>query len=149
MQDANVIYPLAPSMPPSYLLHRPCLSQDDLTNGPLGGSDKNHTGLCALGFVLIQHNVLILLNIGPQHSICSISGTMLKCNDPFVENIDDSGIKARTQAPTMTDHPLSHLTFPPWHHSLFATFPFTNDSPYHHQCWATSPPRSASSCRAL
>jgi len=27
-----------PSMPSSYLLHRPCLSQDDLTNGPLGGS---------------------------------------------------------------------------------------------------------------
>jgi len=38
---------------------------------------------------------------------------MSKCNDPFVENIGNHGIKARTQAPTMTDHPPSHLTFPP------------------------------------
>jgi len=87
-----------------------------LLSSPPPSPDKNHTGLCALGFVLIQHNVPILVNIGPQCSVCSISGTMSKCNDPFVENIGDSGIKARTQAPTMTDHPPSHLTFPPWHH---------------------------------
>jgi len=112
-------------------------------------TDKNHTGLCVLGFVLIQQNVLILVNIGPQCSVCSISGTMLKCNHQFVENIGNHRIKARTQAPTMTDHPPSHLTFQPWHHSLIAMFLFTNDSPYHHQCWATSPSRSTSSCRAL
>jgi len=36
--------------------------------------DKNHTGLCALGFVLIQQNVPIVENKGPQCSVCSISG---------------------------------------------------------------------------
>ena len=38
------------------------------------GIDKNHTGLCALDFVLIQQNVPIVENKGPQRSVCSISG---------------------------------------------------------------------------
>jgi len=100
--------------------------------------DKNHAGLCALGFVLIHKwsNPI-------DSSICMIA----LCSDPI--NIGNCRIKARTQAPTMTYHPASHLTFPPWHHSLIAMFIFTNDGPYHHQCWATSPPRSTSSSGAL
>jgi len=69
---------------------------------------------------------------------------MSKCNDPIVENIDDRGTKARTQAPTMTDRPPSHLTFTndgPHHHQCWATSPFTNDGPYLRQCWATSSPK--------
>jgi len=68
-------------------------------------NDKNHTGLCALVFVLI-HGSSDPINSRNTHD------STMKRNGLILENIDDCGIKARTQAPTMTDHPPSHLTFP-------------------------------------
>jgi len=64
----------------------------------------------------------------------------MKQNDLILWNIGTHRNKARTQAPTMTDHPASHLTFPPWHHSLIVMFNspmmahiFTNAGPHHPQ----------------
>ncbi len=46
-------------------------------SGQLVAGDKNHTGLCALGFVLI-HDDPILSIIELKHSDCSDSRTMYK-----------------------------------------------------------------------